>query len=163
MRNTIAKMTVALMALGMASAYAGDVNIGVSVSGQIQPGVYGRIDIGNTPPPPVIYAQPILIAPPPQHVRLAPLYLNVPPGHARKWDKHCHRYNACGQPVYFVRTNEYARDSHYSGHHHDHDYDRYRYDDRGHDGRGNDGHGNSGNHGDNGKHHGNKHKGRDND
>ena len=38
---------------------------------------------------------------------LPPLYLHVPPGHAKKWSKHCHKYNACDRPVYFVRSAEY--------------------------------------------------------
>ena len=38
----------------------------------------------------------------------------VPPGHAKNWAKHCGRYNACGQPVYFVQErwvhDEYRRE-----------------------------------------------------
>ena len=38
----------------------------------------------------------------------------MPPGHAKKWGKHCHRYNACGRQVYFVQEtwvrDEYARE-----------------------------------------------------
>lgn len=163
MRNAIAKLTVVLLAQGIASAHAGDVNVGVSISGQIQPGVYGRIDIGNAAPPPVVYAQPVLIVPQPRPVYVEPLYLHVPPGHARNWAKHCHRYNACGQPVYFVRSNEYERDSYYGHGNHDHDYERYRYNDR--DDRHDDHHDN-GRHGDHddhghGKHKGDKHKDRD--
>jgi len=83
-------------------------NVGVSVAVS-QPGVYGRIDIGNVPQPPaVVYAQPVLVAPP-QHVVVQPqpVYLYVPPGHQKNWAKHCYRYNACGQPVYFVQENWY--------------------------------------------------------
>jgi hypothetical protein len=83
-------------------------NVGVSVAVS-QPGVYGRIDIGNVPQPPaVVYAQPVLIAPP-QHVvvQQQPVYLYVPPGHQKHWAKNCYRYNACGQPVYFVQENWY--------------------------------------------------------
>ena len=32
-----------------------------------------------------------------------PVYLYVPPGHQKNWAKHCARYSACGQPVYFVQ------------------------------------------------------------
>jgi len=80
-----------------------DVGVGVTIR---EPGVYGRIEIGNMPPPPVLYPQPVIIrpvqvvsAPPP------PLYLYVPPGHAKNWGKHCYRYNACARPVYFVQEN----------------------------------------------------------
>jgi hypothetical protein len=31
------------------------------------------------------------------------VYLYVPPGHQKNWAKHCARYAACGQPVYFVQ------------------------------------------------------------
>lgn len=150
MKNTIPKLLAALFALGSTAAYAGNVNVAVSVSGQVQPGVYGRIDIGNAPPPPVVYAEPVLIMPPPRPVHYEPLYLNVPPGHAKNWAKHCRHYDACGRPVYFVRSDEYAHDRYYADRKHEHDYDRYRYDDRG----GEDG--DRGNHG-NGKHKGNKH------
>ena len=86
--------------------------VNATVSGQLQPGIYGRIDIGNAPPPPLIYAQPIIIQRPAVLVQQAPLYLHVPPGHAKKWSKHCGKYNACGQQVYFVKVrgdDEYER------------------------------------------------------
>jgi hypothetical protein len=89
-----------------------------TVSGQLQPGVYGRIDIGNAPPPPLIYAQPMIIQRPAVLVQQQPLYLHVPPGHAKKWSKHCGKYNACGQPVYFVKVrgdDDYDGDSKHSG------------------------------------------------
>lgn len=75
-----------------------------TVQGALAPGVYGRIDIGNAPPPPLIYTQPVIIQRAPQRVLQEPLYLHVPPGHAKKWSKHCAKYNACNQPVYFVRV-----------------------------------------------------------
>ena len=40
-------------------AFAGDASVSVTVG---QPGFYGRIDIGNLPPPRVMYAQPIVVA-----------------------------------------------------------------------------------------------------
>lgn len=72
--------------------------------GALVPGVYGRIEFGTAPPPPVIYAQPVIIQRPAMVVQQQPLYLHVPPGHAKKWSKHCAQYNACGQPVYFVKV-----------------------------------------------------------
>jgi hypothetical protein len=75
-----------------------------------QPGFYGRIDIGNVPTPPVVvYQQPVVIAPTPVAVYQRPIYLHVPPGHAKNWGKHCARYNACGQPVYFVQEQWYQQ------------------------------------------------------
>ena len=66
--------------------------------------MYGRIDIGNAPPPAVIYTQPVIVQRTHRVVRQPPLYLHVPPGHAKKWSKHCACYNACSQPVYFVKV-----------------------------------------------------------
>ena len=37
-----------------------------------------------------------------------PVYMHVPPGHAKDWGKHCRKYNACGQPVYFVEDRWYT-------------------------------------------------------
>lgn len=43
-------------------------------------------------------------------VEQPPIYLRVPPGHAKNWRKHCHKYNACGERVYFVQNNWYQRE-----------------------------------------------------
>ncbi len=84
------------------SAFAADVGVNVTIG---QPGFYGRIEIGNYPQPVTLYAQPVVIAPAP--VAVQPIYLRVPPGHTKNWAKHCAKYNACGQPVYFVRESWY--------------------------------------------------------
>ncbi|KAB2898151.1 MAG: hypothetical protein F9K35_10765 [Burkholderiaceae bacterium] len=90
---------------GAAGAAQAQAYVNGSVSGQIAPGVYGRVDIGNGPPPALIYQQPMLISPPAVVVPHAPpVYMYVPPGHAKHWGKHCARYNACGQQVYFLRN-----------------------------------------------------------
>jgi len=73
-----------------------------------QPGFYGRLDIGGFPAPPVIYPQPVMIQPVPMD--RPPLYLRVPPGHAKNWRKHCYRYNACGERVFFVQDSWYNRE-----------------------------------------------------
>ena len=105
-----------------------------SISGQLAPGVYGRVDIGNAPPPPLMYAQPMMAIPPAVMVPSPPQYLWVPPGHAKHWRKHCARYNACGQPVYFLRNPPPPRMHHEHGYErHDHgrrDWER-RHDDHG--------------------------------
>lgn len=86
------------------TACAADVGVSVNIS---QPGFYGRIDVGRVPQPAVIYAQPVVIQQRPMMVMREPIYLRVPRGHEKHWDKHCRRYNACGQPVYFVQDNWY--------------------------------------------------------
>ena len=99
-------ITGALLALAPATALAQG---SVTISGEIRPGVYGRIVIGQQGPPPVVYAQPLIAVPPPPSVPARPvLYLHVPPGHAKNWRKHCHKYDACGHPVYFAHSAEYG-------------------------------------------------------
>jgi len=72
-----------------------------------QPGFYGRIDLGDYVPRPVVYApQPVLVAPGPAYVA-EPVYLRVPPGHRHHWARYCGRYDACGRPVLFVRDDWY--------------------------------------------------------
>lgn len=103
------------LALGAAAAGAADVRVGVSVSGEVAPGVYGRVDISNRPaPPPLVYPQPVVIVKHPHTAVMSPIYMHVPPGHARDWSKHCRKYNACNQPVYFVKSAEYEPG--YKGH-----------------------------------------------
>ena len=99
MNNPVpAALGAALLALVAGGAQATDVGVSIGIS---QPGVYGRIDIGRFPQPQVIVQRPVVIVR--EAVRPQPIYLHVPPGHAKNWGKHCARYNACGQPVYFVK------------------------------------------------------------
>ena len=99
----------ALLVLGISSAHAQYANI--IIHGEIKPGVYGRVEFGNAPPPVVLYPQPVVIVE--ERRPLPPIYLHVPPGHAKHWGKHCHKYNACNRPVYFVRSHEYDPDPHH--------------------------------------------------
>lgn len=94
----------AMAAAAAAPALAADVGVSVSIG---QPGFYGHIDIGNVPRPQVLYAEPVVIQRVPVGVVRQPVYLHVPPGHAKNWSKHCGRYNACAQPVYFVQESWY--------------------------------------------------------
>ena len=124
-------------------------NVSIQVG---QPGFYGRIDLGGYAPPPVVYAQPVIVQRPARYVEAQPLYLRVPPGHMKHWNKHCAEYRACGQRVYFVRDDWYANT--YAP--------RYReeHNGRGHDNRGdNRDHGDRGDRGDHGDHgdHGDDH------
>lgn len=86
------------------SVMAADVGVSVRVG---EPGFYGRIDVGSAPPPRLVYAEPVVVEQAPGVVR-QPIYLRVPPGHAKHWRKFCYRYNACGQPVYFVQDSWYT-------------------------------------------------------
>ena len=77
---------------------------GVSIS-VADDNFYGRVDIGGFPPPRVVYEQPVIV----RRVQVwhPPVYLRVPPGHMRHWERHCHEYDACGRPVYFVDDGWY--------------------------------------------------------
>ena len=77
-------------------------NIGVSI-GINQPGIYGRINIGDSTRPAVVLPQPIVVMQPAVHLERQPIYLYVPPAHQQNWTRYCGRYSACGQPVYFVQ------------------------------------------------------------
>jgi hypothetical protein len=144
-----------VLALGATAANAADVDISVAIHGEIAPGVYGRVDLGGRPPPPLVYVRPVIIEQPPARVVVAePLYLHVPPGHAKAWRLHCREYHACNRQVYFVRSQEYEpayirakeharherreerredrRDDRHEDHeHHDHGHD-HDHDDHGH-------------------------------
>lgn len=139
-RSIKMSLAAAAVACSTAASHALAADVGVSVSVG-QPGFYGRIDIGNAPPPQVVYPQPVVIAPPPPPVvampvaPVEPLYLRVPPGHQRHWKKYCARYNACDRPVYFVQERWY--NDVYVPHYRDH-RDEYREHGRGDDRRGRD-------------------------
>lgn len=97
-------LAAALIGAMAAPARAADVGVSVSIG---QPGFYGRIDIGDFPRPRLIYAEPRIVTPMPPGMSRRPIYLHVPPGHAKDWAKHCGKYAACGQPVYFVEERWY--------------------------------------------------------
>lgn len=140
-------LIAAALAATVTPVFAADVGVSISVG---QPGFYGQIDIGDYPRPQVIYAEPRIVR------RVAvdrpPVYLRVPPGHSKNWRKHCGRYNACGERVYFVQDNWY-----------NHEYaPRYRErQGRGRDGRIDDHHDDNRN--DRRGDHGNDHRGGKND
>jgi len=117
-------------------AQAQDVRIGATITGEVQPGVYGEVQFGSRPPPPVLYAQPVIVEPAPQAQEVAPIYLHVPPEHAHHWREHCREYRACNRPVYFVRSAEYEPGYREHGHHeheeHEHEHRHHDDDDRDH-------------------------------
>lgn len=101
--NCFLSAVLAVSAL-QTTAFAADIGVSVNIS---QPGFYGRIDVGRVLGPVLIYPQPVIIEHRSVNVVRQPIYLRVPPGHEKKWDKHCSRYNACAQPVYFVQDGWY--------------------------------------------------------
>ena len=134
MRVLASILIVSALAGAATCAQAQNVSVNAVITGEVVPGVYGQVVLGNRPPPPVLYQQPMVVQPVMGAPPGEPLYLHVPPGHAKHWRKHCHEYHACDRPVYFVRSAEYepgfdrARWEREHGHeHHDrghHDEDR---------------------------------------
>jgi len=124
MKNIIAATLFAFCAIGTVGSATAQPSVGVSI-GINQPGVYGRIDIGDAPRPALVYAEPVLIMPPRVVVQQAPIYLYVPPTHQQNWRRYCGSYNACGQPVYFVR-DQWVRERYEQDHP---DWDRGRHKD----------------------------------
>ena len=125
--KSISAITLTALTFVSLSSHAAPATIHLSVGGEISPGVYGNVQFGNAPPPPVFYPQPRIIVSQPEHASAQPIYLHVPPGHAKKWSKHCHKYNACGQPVYFVNVDNRGKYRHRGD-----DHRQGRDDDRGH-------------------------------
>jgi hypothetical protein len=148
------KLAAAALVALVGSAAQAQVSVGASINVNV-PGVYGRVDIGQPGPsyiaPPVVYAQPMIIAPSPIAVQQRPIYLYVPEAHQRDWAHHCGYYRACGQPVYFVRE-QWVHDRYVQHYPHDHRFDHGDRRERGDDhdrGRGH-GHGHDQDHEDHG-------------
>jgi hypothetical protein len=126
-------IATALVAAAISTpALATDVGVSVTIG---QPGFYGRIDIGDYPypQPRLIYRQPRIVER--VYIEREPIYMRVPPGHAKNWSKHCHRYDACGYPVYFVQDYWYEHEyvpyyREYHGDRRGERYDDYRDDRR---------------------------------
>ncbi len=98
------KLIVLALSACAALAAVAQPSVGLSI-GINQPGVYGRINIGDFPAPRVVYAQPVVIAPTPVVMHQQPIYLYVPTLHQQNWARYCGRYSACGQRVYFVHED----------------------------------------------------------
>lgn len=79
--------------------------VNVTAGGPLRPGVYGRIEVRNAPPPPLLSSRPVVASREPGPSRLEPVYLYVPAGQVRRWSRYCDRYDACERPVYFVRMD----------------------------------------------------------
>lgn len=146
---------VALPLTSLPAAATADVGLSVSIG---QPGFYGRIDIGDYPPPRLVYRQPVMVERGRMDAGRDPVYLRVPASHRRNWSRNCRRYDACGEQVYFVQDRWYNtvyapqyRDRHSNrrhgrrNHRDDHDgrdnRDHNNDDHRDHDGNRNDDHG----------------------
>ena len=159
------KILAFALVAGISGAALAQTSVSIGIN---QPGIYGRINIGDVPPPALILPQPVMIQRPQVVYERAPIYLYVPPAHQQNWRQYCGRYSACGQPVYFVR-DEWVRERYErehpgwnNGRHRGHDKHAQSHGnnhggkgghDRGHDNKGHDkGHGQGGKGHDKNKH-----------
>ena len=131
--KTIFVLVLALGAIGSATAQT---SVSICIN---QPGIYGRINIGDVPRPALYRPEPVIVLPPRVVVEQQPVYLYVPTLQQQNWRRYCGRYNACGQPVYFVRDDwvreryEHEHPGWDRGRHRGWDkHDRQDDDDRGH-------------------------------
>lgn len=95
----------------VAAAFAASAQVAVHFDGELAPGVYGRITLGDSRPT-LVYTQPTVIIHDRTYVE-EPVYVYAPLIHQRRWHRYCHRYDACNRPVFFVQerwiNDEYAR------------------------------------------------------
>ncbi|MEQ1526496.1 MAG: hypothetical protein ABL911_07110 [Gallionella sp.] len=153
--------TFASLLLASVAAQAGQPIINLNVGGELAPGVYGQVQFGNAPPPPVVYAQPRVIVREPRGRELEPMYLHVPPRHSKNWRRYCREYEACGRSVFFVRSEEYES-GYREGRGRGRGHDRGEHGDRGNRHESRDDHRDRGDHegerGGKGEHRGDKHE-----
>ena len=157
MKNILiaAALLAATLTSFTAPTRAATIDVSINIG---QPGYYGPLDIVDFGRPQVIYREPRIIER--VSAQREPIYLHVPPGHAKNWRKHCGKYNACGERVYFVQDGWYNREyvPHYQARHRErHEERRDDRQDRREDRRDEDRHdnGHRGDHGD--KKHGRGH------
>lgn len=101
-------LPLAAIALMVASAANAQPYVNVTVGGELSPGVYGHISVGNNNrPPPVINVQPVVVGP--MVVGAPVMYVYAPPQHMQYWGQYCGYYRACGYPVQFVEMERHGR------------------------------------------------------
>lgn len=104
-------LTVVALVTAYPEAFAADVGMANDIGKIGQASYYGRLYIAGDAYPATIYRQPIVAASTRTEAEYRhPIYLRVRPGHSKHWHKHCGEYDACGEPVLFVRDDWYQRE-----------------------------------------------------
>lgn len=106
MMKIVATIAVSACAAGFSDACAHHPEL--ILPEDVAPGVYGRVNVGDGPRPPLLRPQPVTVVRTLRRKALDPVYLHVPPAHAAKWNRYCYQYRACHLPVYFVTSAEYG-------------------------------------------------------
>jgi hypothetical protein len=107
MMKIVATIAVSACAAGFSDTCAAH-RVHLILPGEVAPGVYGRVDVGDGPQPPLLNLRPVTVVRTHRRKALEPVYLHVPPAHAAKWSRYCYKYRACHLPVFFVRSSEYG-------------------------------------------------------
>ena len=102
MKHFVFAAALAAAAFAATAPVSAQVGLSINVG---EPNFYGRIDLGDAPPPRLVYRRPVVVEG--EVGGRDPVYLHVRPGYERNWRSHCGEYNACGQPVLFVRDDWY--------------------------------------------------------
>ncbi len=105
MKRLLASAGLLGVALAAGATAQDQRHVNATAGGPLRPGIYGRIELRGPTPPPLVWAQPVVVSPPPEGASGKPLYLYVPPGHVRRWAQHCAKWQACEKPVLFVRMD----------------------------------------------------------
>jgi hypothetical protein len=116
------RLAIGVVVLGACAAQSAMAdNVSISIN---QPGVYGRVNIGEPVPQAAwVNARPMVITQSPMAAQRQPIYLYVPPAQSSNWSRYCGRYGACAQPVIFVQ-DRWVRDRHAQARHgRDRDHD----------------------------------------
>jgi hypothetical protein len=87
------------IALGAAATLA--VNP-VARADDMDPGIYGRLDVSKFGHPPVIRREAVVANGVKHRTSSKPVYLHEAPGQESHWQAYCRTYDACSVPVYFV-------------------------------------------------------------
>ena len=107
MLKIVATIAVSACAAGFSDTCAA-YSPNIIMPGEVGPGVYGIVDIGDGAQPPLLRPEPVTIVRTRRRTPLDPIYVHVPPAQERKWGRYCYRYHACHRPVYFVTSQEYG-------------------------------------------------------
>ncbi len=129
MKHLVFAAALAAAALAVTAPVSAQVGLSINVG---EPNFYGRIDLGDAPPPRLIYRRPVVVEG--EVGGRDPVYLHVRPGYERNWRRHCGEYGACGQPVLFVRDDWYRTRyvPHYRSHRDNYEHGDHRDGNRDH-------------------------------
>jgi len=97
------KTVLALAILAASTAASAQISFTISDTG------YGRITLGESVQPDVVYQEPRTVYQTYQNYE--PVYVRVPVQQQQNWSRYCASYNLCNRPVYFVQESWYQSET----------------------------------------------------